>query len=272
MTSLLIPRYCARSDAGRVRGTNEDYVFAGQLDPPPGVDPRRVPPRHLLVVADGVGGFELGEWASQTAVETIATDLPAYLDGSLPAEALRLAVRSANERIWRAVDDSGEPHVSAVATTVVAVVLEADRLWWANVGDSRAYLLRDQRVRRLTRDHSWVDEQVRRGLLTPEQARLSERRNVITRGVGFKEHVEVDTDGPIDVLPHDIVVLCSDGLHGLVADEEIAATALKYLPDEAAERLVQLSNERGGIDNISVIVCGFVEAAATLDQPASRQG
>ena len=133
-------------------------------------------------------------------------------------------------------------------------------------------------MQRLTRDHSWVEEQVRKGSLTPDQARISERRNVITRGVGFQPEVDVDTGGPVELRPTDVVVLCSDGLHTLLTDEDIAGVVRRYPSAEATERLVRLSNERGGTDNISVIVCGFVDRPVvtawsdTLDGEVTRQG
>jgi protein phosphatase len=142
------------------------------------------------------------------------------------------------------------------------VLIEGSHFWWANVGDSRAYLVGASGVERLSRDHSWIEEQVRGGWLTPEQARSSGRRNVITRGIGHQPDVEVDTGGPVIVTNSDIVVLCSDGLHGLLSDEEIAQAVRTYAPAEATEYLVGLGNQRGGPDNISVIVCGFGEDAA----------
>jgi protein phosphatase len=184
-----------------------------------------------------------------------------------PREALQRAFEAANHLIWRRERSEAESRLGPAATTVVAVIVEEGRLWWANVGDSRAYLFGEGRVQRLTRDHSWVEEQVREGSLTPEQARLSERRNVITRSIGFQPEVDVDTGGPVEVRRTDVVVLCSDGLHGLLTDEEIAKVARGYGAAEAAERLVRLSNDRGGTDNVSVIVCGFVDHT-TGSEPA----
>jgi protein phosphatase len=217
-------------------------------------------PRHVLVVADGVGGLERGEWASEKAVAVFTSELPIHLSNREPGEALRSAVQAANRLIWRRESTLAESTHGPAATTLVAVIVDDSHLWWANVGDSRAYLIGQDEVQRLTRDHSWVEEQVRRGTLTPEQARLSERRNVITRSIGFEPEVDVDTGGPLDLHQGDLVVLCSDGLHGLLTDEEIAQIARTYPCAEATERLVWLSNKRGGTDNISVIVCGFVES------------
>jgi serine/threonine protein phosphatase PrpC len=251
----LQPLYSARTDVGRVREINEDRVFAGEL--PLLTDRPDASARHLLVVADGVGGLERGEWASEKALTVVTAELPIHLASHEPREALQLALQAANHLIWRRERSEAESRLGPAATTVVAVVIDALHLWWANVGDSRAYLVGADGVRRLTRDHSWVEDAVRGGALTREQARLSERRNVITRSVGFEPEVEVDTGGPLELRPTDVVVLCSDGLHALMRDDEIADIVRSYPSAEAAERLVSLSNERGGPDNISVIVCGF---------------
>jgi PPM family protein phosphatase len=267
--------YSARTDVGRVRQINEDRVFAGEL--PPLTGQSDAPGRHLLVVADGVGGLERGEWASEMAVKLVSSELPAYLAAHEPREALQLALEAANRLIWRRERSEAESQLSPAATTVVAVIVDDGHLWWANVGDSRAYLVGEDSVFRLTRDHSWVEEQVRTGTLTPEQARLSERRNVITRSIGFQPEVVVDTGGPLEVRRTDVLVLCSDGLHGLLTDEDIAGVVRCYPAAEATERLVRLSNDRGGTDNISVIVCGFVDRmtgtgrSETIDTGITRQ-
>jgi serine/threonine protein phosphatase PrpC len=269
------PQYSARTDVGRVREINEDRVFAGEL---PLLKDGLGVAQHLLVVADGVGGLERGEWASEKAVTVVAAELPLHLAVHEPRQALQLALEAANQSIWQRERSEEELRLGPAATTVVAVIIDDGQLWWANVGDSRAYLVGEDRVQRLTRDHSWVEEQVRSGSLTPDQARVSERRNVITRGVGFQPAVDVDTGGPVALRSTDVVVLCSDGLHGLLTDEDIAGVVRIYPSAEATERLVGLSNERGGTDNISVIVCGFVDRplalrrADTVDGEASRQG
>jgi serine/threonine protein phosphatase PrpC len=259
----LQPQYSARTDVGRVREINEDRVFAGELPPP--ANQKHAAARHLLVVADGVGGLERGEWASEKALTVVTAELPIHLTGHEPRQALQLAFEAANQLIWRRERSEAESRFGAAATTVVAVIVDDEaRLWWANVGDSRAYLFREDRVQRLTHDHSFVEELVRVGSLTPEQARLSERRNVITRSIGFQPDVDVDTGGPIELRPADVVLLCSDGLHGLLTDDDIAQVVRNYPAAEAAERLVGLGNERGGTDNISVIVCGFIDRTTGL--------
>jgi serine/threonine protein phosphatase PrpC len=271
----LQPQYSARTDVGRVRDINEDRVFAGDL--PLLTDHADSTARHLFVVADGVGGLERGEWASEKAVSVITAELPVQLAAHEPREALQLALEAANVLIWRRERSDAESQLGPAATTVVAVIVDDDaHLWWANVGDSRAYLVGEDSLQRLTRDHSWVEEQVRVGSLTPEQARSSGRRNVITRSIGFLPEVDVDTGGPVELRPTDVVVLCSDGLYGLLTDEDIAQVVRSYPSAEATERLIGLSNERGGTDNISVIVCGFVDRATvtgradTIDTGVAR--
>jgi serine/threonine protein phosphatase PrpC len=240
LTSYLRPVYSARTDAGRQRDHNEDYVHAGSLDAEqPGQSPW-----YTFVVADGVGGHQRGEWASQTAVATFSRAILTRLDQVSPPDALREAFRAANTAIW---DGNATRLTNRAATTLVATLLRQGMLWWANVGDSRAYLVRRGRAVRLTADHSWVDEQVRAGLMTAEEAKISERRNVITRSIGFDVDVQVDLGGPVTLRSGDALILCSDGLHGQVSDDE---------------RLVALSNERGGPDNISVIVCAMFDASA----------
>src|SRR5712692_3693008 len=164
----LQPHYSARTDVGRVREIDEDRVFAGELPLP--ANPTHAAARHLLVVADGVGGLERGEWASEKALTVVTAELPIHLTGHEPRQALQLAFEAANQLIWRRERSEAESRSGPAATTIVAVIVDDAHLWWANVGDSRAYLFREDRVQRLTRDHSFVEELVRVGSLTPEQA------------------------------------------------------------------------------------------------------
>jgi protein phosphatase len=214
----------------------------------------------VLVVADGVGGNERGEWASQSAVDCLTRELPLHLAASTPLDALTTAFRAANAAVWEA-GSSGHPS-QRPASTLVAALVRQGALWWAHVGDSRAYLVRQGRAQRLTQDHSWIDEQVRAGFLSRDEARISGRRHAITRSIGYAATIDVDTGGPFVLRSGDVIVLCSDGLHDQVADEELASIVQQLLPEAAAERLVALSNERGGPDNISVVLCSMFDASA----------
>jgi serine/threonine protein phosphatase PrpC len=247
-------RHSARTDVGRTRDHNEDNYAVGE-----GEQTERL--GVLLVVCDGMGGHASGEVASHMAVETILADY--YADGAdeRPA-ALEQAFDHANEQIYT----SGR---GSMGTTGVAALLHHDALHIANVGDSRAYLIREGEIRQVSRDHSFVSDQVAAGLITPEQARSSPHRNVITRALGYQPEVSVDMFRlPLQV--GDIILLCSDGLHGLVTDEEIVEIVSANDLDEATSRLIDLANQRGGSDNITVALTR-VEALDWDAQPVTEQ-
>jgi serine/threonine protein phosphatase PrpC len=245
----------ARSDQGRVRNVNQDFAYAGPL---PGL-----PDWQLLVVADGVGGHQAGEWASQKAVETLVQDLAARLVATEPLKALACAFEAANREIWSAA--ASHAAFAGAATTVVAALSHGRSAWWGNVGDSRLYLVRGGAAQRITRDHSLVEEQVRSGRMTREEAATSDQRNVITRSVGFEEAVSVDSGGPIELRRDDVLVLCSDGIHGLLSDDEIADAGSSLGPVQSAERMISLGNARGGPDNLTAVVGRLREADRLID-------
>ncbi len=257
MSSYLRPLYSARTDPGRQRDHNEDAVYAGEVS-----STASDAAAYVFAVADGVGGNERGEWASQTAVEILETAMHRHVDTLVPLDALLAAFHAANAAVWEG--GSGTPGTLRPATTLVVALVRLGNLWWAHVGDSRAYLVRQGRGQRLTQDHSWVDEQVRAGFMTREEAQISERRHAITRSIGYEASIDVDTGGPLPLRSGDVVILCSDGLHDQVSDDELAGVVQQLLPEAAAERLVALSNDRGGPDNISVVVCSMFDASVTL--------
>ncbi len=236
-----------RSDVGRVRAANEDD----------GGSFRRADGARLLVVADGMGGHRGGATASREALATIAGAFAAGASAgsSDPAEALRTAIELANEHIHAIA--AGDPGLAGMGTTVVAFLLGADgRGTVAHVGDSRAYRLRGGRLEALTTDHSVVAEMLRRGALTAEEAAYHPRRNEILRSVGVLENVDVEI-GEVELADGDWILLCSDGLGGVVSDAEIeevlvAALSAPQPLERAAEALVDLANECGGPDNVTV--------------------
>jgi protein phosphatase len=245
--------HSARTDVGRTRDHNEDSYGVGE-----GEQVERF--GELLVVCDGMGGHAAGEIASRVAVDTILSDYYA-VDDEERNGALEQAFSHANEQIYA----SGH---GSMGTTGVAALLYQDALHIANVGDSRAYLIRDGEIRQLSRDHSFVSDQVAAGLITPEQARSSPHRNVITRALGYQSEVSVDLfRWPLQV--GDIILLCSDGLHGLVADEEMAEIVIAHPADEAIDRLIGLANERGGSDNITAVIA-HVDALDWEAQPLTE--
>jgi serine/threonine protein phosphatase PrpC len=240
------------TDLGRVRTNNEDCF-------------RIVESLNLFVLADGMGGEAHGEVASALAVETIVKScmdpgvdsgvtLVGNLEPTWSAKTKRLtsAVHLANKNIYDAAEANPEQH--GMGATLTAAWIDGSKLSIAHVGDSRAYLLRSGNLQQLTSDHSLVAEQVRRGILTAAEAEESEMQSVLLRALGALPDIEVDTDEHV-LFARDILMLCCDGLTRMVTEPEIAGTLQAEIdPTKAAEKLIALANERGGVDNITVIV------------------
>jgi PPM family protein phosphatase len=228
------------SDAGRVRHNNEDCAAAA-------------PEINLYVLCDGMGGLEAGERASQLAVETVLQQSRAAATTASPsADLLAATVESANAKIHKAARDAGSK--SGMGSTIVAIQFHGDRAFVAHVGDSRIYRLRRGDFAQITEDHSFVAEQVRRGILTQEEADRSQLQNVLIRALGVEPSVKVDTAEEL-VLEGDTFLLCSDGLTRELSDEQIAGVLEESgSANEAAARLVRLANQAGGGDNVTVIV------------------
>jgi protein phosphatase len=248
----------AVSDVGRKRKGNEDALFLNEE-------------QRLFVVADGMGGHAAGEVASRVAVEAIAEFValtggnqeitwPFGLDDSISYEGNRLktAVRHANSRVLEATRESAE--YEGMATTVAAVLVDGDTANLAHVGDSRIYLFHDGKIEQLTRDHSWVNEQIETGAISPEQARSHPLRNVVTRALGGRADLVVDIQSR-RMAAGDMLLLCSDGLTTMVADADIARILGESQGDVAkgAADLVNEANQRGGEDNITVVLLKFGE-------------
>ena len=212
----------------------------------------------LYIVADGMGGHQAGEVASAKAREVVFQEYyqpsggTGALNEGLDAR-LRRAVRKANQAVYRMSEANMQR--KGMGTTTVAAVVHGSEVHIANVGDSRAYLFRDGVLKQITRDHSFVQEQIDAGILTPEQARNHPQKNVITRAMGHREDIEVDTFGGAGQLrPGDKILLCSDGLTGPVPDDQIAATLRKYPIDQAVMHLIAQANANGGPDNITAVL------------------
>jgi protein phosphatase len=233
-------RVASKTDTGRVRAHNEDSF--GTFEHASGA--------RLLVVADGMGGHRGGATASRLAVEALGAALERTDD---PSEAwLAEAIRAANRDVHRA--SLLDPELRGMGTTLVAALIdEGGRAWIAHVGDSRAYLVRGDRLEALTEDHSVVAEMIRRGLLTPDEAATHPRRNEILRSVGVETDVEPDLR-ELELAPDDVLLLCSDGLCGVVSDDEIERIATGHTPEEGVERMIAAANERGGPDNITAVI------------------
>ena len=239
------------TDVGRKREHNEDnmaYVI-------PKDQQVMAKKGALFIVADGMGGHAAGEVASEIAVDTVSNVY--YQDDSDDiALSLLHAIKRSNALIHqRAAENMLR---SGMGTTCVAAVLRGNMAYIANVGDSRAYLMRNGQVKQVSQDHSWVAEQVRAGLLTDDQARTHAQRNVITRCLGTQAEVEIDVFTE-QIEDKDALVICTDGLSGLVSDDEIRGIVDQSGPQDSVYHLVQRANENGGPDNITAIVVSIQE-------------
>lgn len=239
--------YC-QTDVGLKRNSNQDFVYAS--DQKVG----RLP--SLLIVADGMGGHAAGDLASRVCVETMVSSI----EGSGQTETIPIlaeAVQKANRAVLKKAAE--KPVYAGMGTTIVAAVIDGNTLYVANVGDSRLYLIDDDRIDQITLDHSLVAEMVRSGRISPEQMRNHPEKNIITRAVGGEENVEADF---FDVGLHkgDVVLLCSDGLTNMVEDEQIFRIIRreKTLRD-AGQKLISAANSAGGRDNISVVLARLTD-------------
>jgi protein phosphatase len=236
----------SKSDVGRVRSHNEDSIA---FDAETGI----------AVLADGMGGYNAGEVASGIAVALITAGLKGELAraGRLDVKArealLKEQVLAANNAIMHAAQK--RPECEGMGTTVVAALFREGQVSVAHLGDSRLYRLREGKLDVLTRDHSLLQEQLDQGMLTPEEAKTSSHRNIVTRALGVERDAIAEV-GTFDALSGDIYLLCSDGLNDMLEDEEIGLT-VRTLGENvklAADQLVELANENGGRDNVSVIL------------------
>ncbi len=250
------------TDVGRKRDHNEDsFLIDDEL--------------QLYVVADGMGGHAGGGTASRIAVETIDKKLrdlragmpeqahPTNLQDSAVPETIRSAVEQACLAIFAKAQE--DPELAGMGTTVISLMLDDAHAFFAHVGDSRAYLVRGDLIQQISEDHSLVNEQIKAGMITPEEARHSRYRNIITRSVGFEEEVQVDVMGLL-AEAGDTFVLCSDGLANMLEDSEILETVRSVPLSEIPVKLIEMANERGGDDNITVVAVRVEHD----DRPESR--
>ena len=238
----------ATTDVGLKRDHNEDSYLCNE-----GLG--------LYAVADGMGGHLGGERASRLAVEILEREIEKEISrlredspaGSAhpAAAAMRAATRLAATAIFEEAQQ--RPELNGMGTTLTAAFFHGEQVSICHVGDSRAYLYRDGRARQVTEDHSWVQQQIRAGLIAPEDAIVSRFRNVITRSVGFEPEVEPDlVTLPVEL--GDCLLLCSDGLSNYLSEEEIGASLTGHYYTGAGPALIDLANERGGDDNITCVL------------------
>ncbi len=236
----------ALTDTGRVRSNNEDAVAIDES-------------AQLAILADGMGGYNAGEVASGMATTYIGTEMVRWLqeqgtnaDAADVRRAMEACVDNANHAILGA--SLANPQYMGMGTTLVVAVFLGDRLILGHVGDSRCYRLRAGVLKQITRDHSWLQEQIDAGLLTPEEAARSGQRNLVTRALGVEGTVHIEVN-EFAVEQQDLFILCSDGLTDMVDDDDLAAIARQAIPlKDKAQRMIDLANALGGRDNISVLL------------------
>jgi protein phosphatase len=247
----------AHTDPGKVRAHNEDAVFA---DPALG----------LAVLADGMGGYNAGEVASGMTTALLGTELARAFAEQAPDTrradgqpwahvAVAQEIARANGAVYQAAQS--QPQYAGMGTTLVLALFHGDSVTVAHIGDSRLYRQRGGEFRQLTRDHSLLQEQIDSGIITPEQARYSQNRNLVTRALGSDPTVDAEIHD-YEVEPGDLFLLCSDGLNDMVEDEEIALTLTTLSANLAlcAAQLVDMANDNGGRDNVSVILVKVKQA------------
>ena len=242
----------SHTDPGMVRSHNEDSVAS-------------IAEKGLVVLADGMGGYNAGEVASGMATTVLTTELRQLLEEHAPHELdqqsgqkaalkmLREQVAKANTSIYQA--SQSQPQYSGMGTTLVVALFYDNKMMVAHIGDSRLYRMRGDEFSQVTKDHSLLQEQIDAGMLTKEQAKHSSNKNLVTRALGIDPAVEAEIH-EYDAKPGDIYLLCSDGLSDMVSDEDIGMTlqALGANLELAAQQLVQMANDNGGRDNVSVIL------------------
>ncbi len=239
-----------QSDIGCIRKNNEDSF--GYWEPEPEDEQQFVRKGRLMVVADGMGGYEGGQEASRLAVDTL---IAVYRDfpGSDPQQALNDGLQTAHEEIRRYA--SAHPALRGMGTTCTAAAVVQDALYFVHVGDTRLYLIRDHQISQITRDHSYVGRLVEAGMISRQEAETHPQRNILTAALGTNPDLIMDSPGHPELLrADDALVICSDGLWGLVHDAEILTAVEKQSAADAGRELIELARKRGGPDNITLSI------------------
>lgn len=248
--------FAAQTDVGQVRDHNEDYIACSEQ-------------HGVAVLADGMGGLNAGEVASSISVKLLMDDLVAYREGrsdfepvltelsdsglALDGRVVKYAIEKANGNVFHV--SQTQPQCEGMGTTIIASLFYDNKLAVGHIGDSRMYRFRNGRLKQITKDHSFVQELIDKGLFTREEARVSSRKNVVTRALGVGPVVEAEVH-EFRVWPGDIYLMCSDGLSDLVPDRDIEAALQSQRGNlgGGASRLIDMANANGGNDNISVVL------------------
>ncbi|MCH7773329.1 MAG: Stp1/IreP family PP2C-type Ser/Thr phosphatase [Bacteroidetes bacterium] len=246
------------SDVGKTRDINEDYFgsFSGSFG-------------SLLLVCDGMGGHKGGEIASRLAVETISNYFEKLNDNYNISEVINKSLEAANTSIILKAKENSD--LTDMGSTVVLVLIKDELVYYTSLGDSRIYKIRDGAIQQITKDNSLVQQMVDSNIITKDEAKVHPKKNVITKALGTNDELEPEIYEPFKLQVNDKLILCSDGLTAHVDEEEIFQLSEKNPPQEAAQKLVELANERGGTDNITVQIVAVAVKENSVKQSNSNK-
>jgi protein phosphatase len=254
-----------QTNTGLCRSHNEDAIQSFSLSN--GSSPQD---GLLVVLSDGMGGHQSGEIASNMAIDIIGKTFLKQYDNTNPSQLLKNCIIEANQTIFDAAEQKTE--LNGMGATCTALFIDNEQGCFAHVGDSRLYCLRNNQLSQLTEDHTMVSRMVKDGLISASEARNHPNRHLITRALGTKPEIQVDLSDMFPIQSGDIFLLCSDGLHDLVSDKEIQQALTQYLPYSAASYLIDLANQYGGYDNISVGIIAIQPVTTeTKSVPITRE-
>ncbi len=243
--------YFGKSDVGRVRKNNEDYYLYKKIDDE----------EHLFIVADGMGGHQAGDVASSLGTIAFAKSFKKLRSsGESISNALSLALHKANTTILNKAIK--EPEKKGMGTTFSALVVQKNKGYIIHIGDSRIYLIRENNIERLTKDHTFVEKMVEEGRITEKEARVHPHRNILYFSLGAKDSLTPQILEGFDVFEKDAFLMCSDGLNTMVEDSSLKEYCLLYTPEKAVNELIDLANSKGGTDNVTIQIIHFGNVSA----------
>jgi len=238
------------TDVGRVRTNNEDYFLVKKINKN----------ESLFIIADGMGGHQAGDVASSLGANTFAKTFKRFrTSGKSIIDALNLSLQKANNVILKKATE--EPDKNGMGTTFSALVIKDMKGYIIHIGDSRIYMVRDNKLKQLTTDHTFVEKMVEEGRITREEARVHPHRNILYYSLGAKENLSPQIIEEFDIKDKDAFLMCSDGLSTMIEDKTLKDYCLLYSPEKAASELINLANNNGGNDNITVQVIHFGDVA-----------
>ena len=247
-------KFFGKSDIGKIRRTNEDFYLSQKISDH----------EYIFIVADGMGGHQAGDVASKLGTNTFFKEYKLRRSAGMEiTEAMEESIYKANESILQMA--ASDPRKTGMGTTFSACVVYDSFAHIIHVGDSRVYLIRDNRLSRLTRDQTFVEKMVEEGRISEEEAREHPQKNILYMSLGAQESFDPEARSDIEIRDGDTFVICSDGLNNMISDDIILDYTLSYSPQEAVERLIEAANEMGGIDNTTILIVGIGKKKKSKD-------